>query len=136
MRKILSAIRSNVQTNYGVRRKLLEDLAEHAPNVIEKISGAALADWEPRGLARVMAGGGLLAEGVTAMANPMLALKAIPALAATSPRLVGGLVYGIGAVAGTIGQAGPTLRHVAHGSRLLDLYVSGAVPPLPQRPQQ
>jgi hypothetical protein len=105
LRKIMSALRSNVNTNYGARKKLLDVLAENgAPNVAEKVAGAALASREPRGLART--GGGVAAEMLVAGAGGLLhsSPTAVAAALGTgavsaasrSPRLVGGAAYGLG----------------------------------------
>jgi hypothetical protein len=104
LRKIMSALRSNVNTNYGTRKKLLDVLAENgAPNVAEKVAGAALASREPRGLARtggvaaemLVAGAGGLLHSSPAAVAAALGTGAVSA-ASRSPRLVGGAAYGLG----------------------------------------
>jgi hypothetical protein len=127
LRKIMSTLRDNVNTNYGVRKKLLDVLAKNgAPNVAEKVAGAALQNWEPRGLARGVAGGEFAGSVLSAVAGePRLAGGLFGAMAASSPRLVGETAFRAGQM-----QRVPT-RAIARSSRLTDLYANGSVPMLP-----
>lgn len=84
LRKLQSAIRNNVNTNYGNRTKLAQGLAQNgAPELMEKLSGQAMNTWVPRGLAGI-AGLGELYAAWHAM-SPW-SLVAMPA---SSPRVVG-----------------------------------------------
>lgn len=102
-RKLLSATRNNVQTNYGERARLLDVLAEKDPNLPYSIAGQALNSATPRGLvARLVGtGGGALALS----SNPALLLSA-PAFI---PRVVGEAAYGAGKAAGGASKLAETL---------------------------
>ena len=84
IRKLQSLTRNNVNTNYGNRLKLAQELeANGAENLTEKLSGQALSTWTPRGL------GGLSAMGTGSYGLYARDPLAIPVLAAQSPRLMG-----------------------------------------------
>lgn len=89
LRKLQSVMRNNVNTNYGQRQVLAEQLAQHQPNIMPALAGQALNSWEPRGLARM--GANVSAVG-SLMTNP----TALAALPLASPRLVGEAAYGLG----------------------------------------
>jgi len=86
LRKLQSILRNNANTNYGARVQLGESLvnsgALNANTIMPQLAGQLLSSPTPRGLATVGAGAGAVAALAT---NPF----ALPALAATSPRLVG-----------------------------------------------
>jgi hypothetical protein len=92
MRKLQSLTRNNVNTNYGQRLKLAQELeAQGGQQMMPALSGQALADWTPRGIQRATApigGVGLFSVG------------GIPAVvggaAVSSPRVVGEAAYGAG----------------------------------------
>jgi hypothetical protein len=99
LRKLQSTMRNNVNTNYGAREKLLDELARKQPDLPAALAGQSLNTLAPRGLARIspmtiVAGGG-------AAMNP-LALAALPF---TSPRLMGEAAYGAGRVSGAAQRA-------------------------------
>jgi len=93
MRKLQSLMRDDVQTNYGQRQKLADELeAAGGPEFRSGLAGQSLAPIAPRGLQR---GSGLLATfGAYGAAG--LPAAAITALA-SSPRAVGGAAYNLGA---------------------------------------
>lgn len=99
LRKLQSVLRNNVNTNYGYRQKLVEYLENNgAPNLKAALAGQSANSFSPRGLSKVTALLG--AEGVAALAaawftTPWAAAVAAPALAASSPRIVGETVHGI-----------------------------------------
>jgi hypothetical protein len=102
VRKLQSVMRNNVNTNYGQRQKLIDVLAQYEPSLPNVIAGQALSSWTPRGLAgqatRLQgAAAGLLGAG--GAISPGAALLAVPALAASSPRVLGETAYGAGRVA-------------------------------------
>jgi hypothetical protein len=102
IRKLQSVMRNNVNTNYGQRKKLIDVLAEYEPSLPGLLAGQALSSWTPRGLAgqatRLQgAAAGLLGAG--GVVSPGAALLAVPALAASSPRVLGETAYGAGRVA-------------------------------------
>jgi hypothetical protein len=92
MRKLQSLTRNNVNTNYGQRLKLAQELeAQGGQQMMPALSGQALADFTPRGIQRATAplgGVGLFSVG------------GIPAVvggaALSSPRIVGEAAYGAG----------------------------------------
>ena len=76
--------RNNVNTSYGHRLKLAEELQKYSDeDFLPEIYGQALSSKIPRGLGGVTAGG-IMGAGVMSM-NPL----AIPAMALSSPRLMG-----------------------------------------------
>jgi hypothetical protein len=95
MRKLQSLTRNNVNTNYGQRLKLAQELeAQGGQQMMPALSGQALADWTPRGIQRATApigGVGLFSVG------------GVPAVvggaALSSPRIVGEAAYGAGRTA-------------------------------------
>lgn len=91
LRKITSALRDNVNTNYGRRKELVAFLARSgATHLLEKIAGQSLKSATPRGLSGISAiteGAGAataLAAGHPAVATTLAGLAAV-----SSPRLVG-----------------------------------------------
>jgi hypothetical protein len=92
MRKLQSLTRNNVNTNYGQRLKLAQELeAQGGQQMMPALSGQALAEFTPRGIQRATApigGVGLFSVG------------GIPAVlggaAVSSPRIVGEATYGAG----------------------------------------
>jgi hypothetical protein len=116
MRKLLSALRDNVNTNYGKRKELVAFLARSgATHLLEKIAGRTLSAVAPRGLARALVPGELAGAGAAAFVNPLAAASIAGTLAASSPALVGAGAYG----AGSASRLG--LRGLGQGSRLLGL---------------
>lgn len=95
LRKLQSIMRNNVNTNYGKRLDLVDELERvGGASLRPQLAGQALNTWTPRGLGNVVAGGTGIAAAATA--NPTL----LALMAAQSPRLVGEIVYGGGKVAG------------------------------------
>lgn len=96
LRKLQSLTRNNVQTNYGGRLDMLNQLEQTGgQNIMPAVSGQALSSKIPRGLAGQ--GGATLAT-LAAYFNP----TALLTLPLTSPRLVGETAYGAGKVLGNI----------------------------------
>lgn len=61
MRKLLSVMRNNVNTNFGQRSKLLKDLEAYgAKDLSSALAGVELSSWVPRGLGGAVAGWELL----------------------------------------------------------------------------
>ena len=85
MRKLQSLMRNNVQTNYGQRLKLAQELeAQGGQQMMPALAGQAMADWTPRGIQRAAAlPSALMSGGLT--------------LPLQSPRLIGETAYGAGA---------------------------------------
>jgi hypothetical protein len=91
LRKLQSVMRNNVQTSYGYRTKLADELNKRAGGTLTPaLAGQALSEWAPRGLARYVAGG----EIAGAMHDPWF-LAGVPL---SSPRLVGNTAYQLGKI--------------------------------------
>lgn len=101
LRKITSALRDNVNTNFGKRKDLVKFLANAgADKLLVKIAGQALKSPTPRGVVGNvgMYGLGIEALGAIASANPILAAKIVVAATAGSPRVVGEAAHAAGQV--------------------------------------
>lgn len=92
-RKLVSATRNNVQTNYGGRQKLIDMLAEKDPTLPAAIAGQSMNSAMPRGLVARLGAPGVAA---TAFLHP----GNIAALPAFSPRVVGELTHAGGRAVG------------------------------------
>jgi hypothetical protein len=90
MRKLQSLMRNNVNTNYGNRLGLAKTLEQNGADILPAIAGQAASSWTPRGLQGLAATG----AGLASLANP----ATLAALPLTSPRLMGELAYGLGAM--------------------------------------
>ena len=115
LRKLQSVMRNNVQSNYGRRTELANMLQNAgARNLMERLAGQALSNVEPRGLARVVAGAtagipaGLTAAGLLGVGKA--AALATPALAMSSPRLMGEAAFKAGQASRYAPQAGSLAR--------------------------
>lgn len=101
MRKLQSLMRNNVNTNYGSRLDMANQLEQAGgQQIMPALAGQAMSSWTPRGLGGAVAGG--LGIGSYALGGPA---AAIPALAAQSPRLVGEAALAAGRVGGAAGSA-------------------------------
>jgi hypothetical protein len=98
LRKLTSVMRNNVNTNFGQRAKLMDEMAAKQPDLPYAIAGQALNSPTPRGLNQVVASGTL---GYGAAINP----TALAALPFASPRLMGEAAYGAGALSGQFENA-------------------------------
>lgn len=96
LKKLQSIMRNDVNTNWGGRADLGNRLANAgATTLLPQLAGQSMSAMAPRGLGRVVAGGEIAAPLMAGSAIPLM--KALPVLAASSPRLVGEAAYGIGA---------------------------------------
>ncbi|HVH49687.1 MAG TPA: hypothetical protein VM760_07400 [Sphingomicrobium sp.] len=112
-RKLQSAARNNVQTNYGERGRLLDELAKYDETLPYAIAGQSLNAVAPRGL--VARGGALLTGGGAAgsvVANPFTALP----LLAFSPRFVGEAAHLGGRIVNALTVDPALLRAVEQGA--------------------
>lgn len=83
LRKLQSLTRNNVQTNYGGRMNMLNQLEQFGgENIMPAVSGQALSSIIPRGLAGQT---GASLAGIAAYSNP----KTLATLPFTSPRIMG-----------------------------------------------
>ena len=116
-RKLQASTRDNVATSYGLRTKLIEELAEEGgqPSLPYQLAGQALEPVLPRGISRAFTGatsGGLMLGGAFFQDPALIALGAAQS-AAASPRLLGEAAI----------QAGRASRAVSPGlQRLYELY--------------
>lgn len=95
MRKLQSLTRNNVNTNYGNRLRLAQEMeAQGGRSIMPALSGQALSSWTPRGLGGVAAGG--LGMGGFALGGAPLAAGT---LAVQSPRLMGEAAHAAGQAA-------------------------------------
>jgi hypothetical protein len=120
LRKITSALRDNVSTNYGRRAELIEFLSKSgAPNLFEKVAGYSLKEAMPRGLARgaaVGVGEAALTGGIALGHLPAAAAAAVPAALAASPRVVGETAHKMGQARRVL----PGARPMSRAARLLN----------------
>jgi hypothetical protein len=102
-RKLQSIMRNNAFTNYGMRARQGERLAEldTTGTLNAATSGQMLSAPTARGITGGVAAGGLPLTAAGAVVNPMTLLATVPALVASSPRIAGELAYGAGRAAGT-----------------------------------
>ena len=109
LRKLQSALRNNVNTSYGNRLNMLEDLD---PSLITEIGGQALSSITPRGLQGLSASG---VAGYGAFVNPTM----LAGLPFQSPRLVGETAFKIGQLQKSLKPLqGQTALDIARGLRL------------------
>lgn len=122
-RKLQSVMRNNVNTNYGRRTKLMDELAQHEPNLPAALAGQALSSATPRGLQGLGATGAGI--GAITHMNP-LALASLPFF---SPRLMGETAYGAGRVGAGAHWAGELTGVTPQGlaDTLLGLYQAGQI---------
>lgn len=98
MRKLQSLLRNNVNTSYGYRTALAEQLQKAGgQEMMAPLAGQALSEWTPRGIQRATAGTG--GAGLLFTGNP---LAAAGVAATSSPRLMGEAFYGAGKAAGAV----------------------------------
>ena len=98
MRKLQSLMRNNVNTNYGQRLDLAQQLqTAGGKNIMPALAGQAMGDWTPRGIQRATAG--LEGMGAYAIGGPALAALDV---ASSSPRLVGETAYKYGQLANAL----------------------------------
>jgi hypothetical protein len=104
-RKLLSTMRNNVNTNYGQRVNLMQQLEQSgAPNLSASLAGHALGSFWPRGLAQASTPMELGMAGYEAlMHGGMTGLGGVLAAApAASPRIAGSVAHGLGRLYGGI----------------------------------
>jgi hypothetical protein len=107
LRKLQSLMRNNVNTNFSNRTALAQTLEDNGADLFPAVAGQAMSSWTPRGLAGMTASGG----AIGAMLSNPAALAALPL---ASPRVIGNLAYGLGAVnRGTTGAANATQAKLA-----------------------
>ena len=103
-RKLLSATRTNVQTNFGGRQKLINALSEYDPTLPAAIAGQVMHSPLPQG---IVSRGGVMALGLGALSNP----ATLPLALTMSPRLVGEVAHAGGRAVGGL-QRGANALHI------------------------
>lgn len=111
LRKLQSVMRNNVNTNYGARAKLAEEIAKTQPNFLPALAGQAMNNLAPRGLASIGPGMGIV-HAATSL-NPM----ALAMLPLSSPRAIGEAAYGLGRGA----KVANDMKFAVGGQRLMDI---------------
>lgn len=110
LRKLQSIMRNNVNTNYGYRGKLLDQLTDAgATNLPYELAGQSLSKLTPRGLGGVEAG----AAGLAALAGHPTVLAAAPFM---SPRLMGEVAHGLGAAGRGLAPVTEAVRPAARAA--------------------
>jgi len=100
IRKLQSLMRNNVNTNYGNRMSLANELERQGGvSLTPSIAGQAMSSAMPRGLAGPINSAGI--GGAAMLGNPAV-LAAAPF---TSPRLMGEALYGMGAASRGVSKA-------------------------------
>jgi len=98
MRKLQSLMRNNVNTNYGQRADLAQEMIQAGgQDFMPALAGQALNDFMPRGIQRAGVGTGGAGLAVTGNLPAAAGLAAI-----SSPRLMGETFYTSGKVAGKV----------------------------------
>lgn len=91
LRKLLSAGRSGVNTNFGRRGELVKALNQYDPSILPALAGQSLHAPFAHGLAGIASTGGATAA-LTGVLNP----KFLATVLATSPRLWGEIAHATG----------------------------------------
>jgi hypothetical protein len=100
MRKLQSLMRNNVNTSYGFRDDLAQQLQAGGQDIMPALAGQAMSDWVPRGLQRATVGSGGAGLALTGNIPAAVGLAAV-----SSPRLVGESAYLAGQGAGLVNPA-------------------------------
>jgi len=99
LRKLLSVMRNNVNTNFSNRKELAQTLVDNgAKDLFPSIAGQAMSSPTPRGLQQLAMTG----SAVAGVSNPAFWAT----LPLQSPRLMGNAAYGLGRAAGATANAG------------------------------
>lgn len=101
LRRLQSVLRNNVNTNYGYRAKLLDQLeAAGAPHLKAALAGQALSAVAPRGLGKIVASqAAATAAGHAALGAAGFGVGNLAALPLMSPRLMGEVAHNAGIAA-------------------------------------
>lgn len=125
MRKLQSLMRNNVNTNYGNRLDLAQQLEQRGADILPAVAGQAMSSVTPRGLQGVAATG----TGLLGMTNP----AALAVLPFQSPRLVGEAAYALGRAGWKVAQVPQKLLARTSAPQLLSTQMNYgllAVPPV------
>jgi len=101
MRKLQSLMRNNVNTSYGYRTKLAEQLQNAGGNeIMPALAGQSLNEFLPRGIQRATSGTGGAGLALTGNIPAAVGLAAV-----SSPRVVGEALYGAGKASAKVSPA-------------------------------
>jgi hypothetical protein len=126
IRKLQSLTRNNVNTNYGQRIQLANELEQQGGrDIMTALAGQSMSSPIPRNLAGQAAGLGTLASSIT---NPAT-LAAAPFM---SPRLMGETAYGLGQFANAVEQSVPVQNYLTPAMQRLNM-LRGNIPMTPQQ---
>ena len=126
IRKLQSLTRNNVNTNYGQRIQLANELEQQGgKDIMTALAGQSMSSPIPRNLAGQAAGIGTMVSGLT---NPTT-LAAAPFM---SPRLMGEAAYGLGQFSNAIGQSAPVQNYLTPAMQRLNA-LRGNIPMTPQQ---
>lgn len=106
MRKLQSVGRNNVQTNYGYRNSLMDNL-DFGGNLQDAIAGQSLRSWMPRGAAGRIIGTANLA---TAYAKDPITTAGYALV--SSPRVVGESAYSLGRLVDALEKMGVLSKNI------------------------
>lgn len=127
-RKLQASTRDNVATSYGLKAKLVEELAEEGkqPMLPYQLAGQALEPRLPRGISRAITGAAATAAagGGLFLQEPALLALAAAQTATASPRLLGEAAIQAGRVSGKIS---PSMQKLYELYPNLDPYVAPAL---------
>lgn len=127
LRKLQSTTRNNVNTNYGERTRLLDDLAQHEPDLPYAVAGQALSSATPRGMASrtaVELGG----VGAGAAAMHFIDPTFLASLPFFSPRLVGEGAYGAGRAGNALAPVANALPRASQAGYVMNALSGGSGP--------
>lgn len=120
LRKLQSVMRNNVNTNYGQRTKLMNELAQYEPDLPNALAGQTMSSATPRGLASLgaisLGTGGVAMHGLPALFDPATLLAA-PAF---SPRVVGEAAYKTGQIGNALMPALNALPPAARAAYIMN----------------
>lgn len=115
LRKLQSTMRNNVNTNYGKRTAMLDELAQTQPDLPAALAGQSMSSVLPRGIGNIPAGYGVWNAAQAGFTPSSLAM-----LPFASPRAVGEGAYALGQGAQVVGDIGSAVA----SSPLMDLIMS------------
>ncbi len=94
MRKLQSLMRDDVQTNYGERVKLAEQIQANGTDIMPQLAGQTLHPFAPRGLARAASPMAIASQGLQGDWMSALAMAGL-----SSPRIAGEVAHALGQTA-------------------------------------
>jgi hypothetical protein len=121
MRKLQSLMRNNVQTNYGQRINLAQELvAAGGREMMPALAGQAMSEIVPRGLQRATAVPSVIGAFSTGGLPAAAGMAAV-----SSPRLMGEMLYGAGRVGQVASRAKSVLPDANYPAIINPTYQAG-----------